>query len=397
MTAATPSRLLTPAFVLLAVATLAYFIADGMTLPATPLYVTDALGGGDVAVGLTVGAFGLTALILRPLSGSLADRRGRRPLLIGGSALFAIGMLGHLVAVSVPILIGMRVLLGAAEAFMFVAALTTASDLAPDERRGEAINYLSLSLYVGIAIGPLIGEALLDAAGFNAVWIAAAALAGLAVALAWRVPETKPAALDEAEEPAPNRSLFARFLHPAAIGPGLVLLAGTWGMGGFFAFLVLHARELGLDGAASLFLLYAGIVILLRAAMPWLPDRLGHARTAAFGLTAEFVGLLILGLAPGVASLYIGTAVFGFGATFMAPALLTMAVDRVGSSERGAVLGSTSAFIDLGFGLAPAVLGSVAAAFGYGAVFAVSAFVALAGVGLLALMRRRAPASAIPA
>jgi MYXO-CTERM domain-containing protein len=168
-------------------------------------------------------------------------------------------------------------------------------------------------------------------------------------------------------------------------------------MGGFFAFLVLHARELGLDGAGSLFLLYAGIVILLRAAIPWLPDRLGYARTAALGLTAEFIGLLILGLAPGVASLYIGTAVFGFGATFMAPALLTMAVDRVGSTERGAVLGSTSAFIDLGFGLAPAVLGSVAAAFGYGSVFAVSAFVALAGVGLLALMRRRAPASAIPA
>jgi MFS family permease len=397
MTAASPSRLLTPAFVLLAVATLAYFIADGMTLPATPLYVTDALGGSDVAVGLTVGAFGLTALILRPLSGALADRRGRRPLLIGGSALFAIGMLGHLVAVSVPLLIVMRVLLGAAEAFMFVAALTTASDLAPDDRRGEAINYLSLSLYVGIAIGPLIGEALLDVADFNAVWIAAAALAGLAVALAWRVPETRPPDLDPDDEPAPQRGLMARFLHPAAIGPGLVLLAGTWGMGGFFAFLVLHARELGLDGAGSLFLLYAGIVILLRAAIPWLPDRLGYARTAAFGLMAEFIGLLILGLAPGVASLYIGTAVFGFGATFMAPALLTMAVDRVGSTERGAVLGSTSAFIDLGFGLAPAVLGSVAAAFGYGAVFAVSAFVALTGVGLLALMRRRAPASAIPA
>ena len=262
MTAAAPSRLLTPAFVFLAVATLAYFIADGMTLPATPLYVTDALGGGDVAVGLTVGAFGLTALLLRPLSGALADNRGRRPLIIGGAALFGIAMLGHLVAVTVPILIVMRVLLGTAEAFMFVAALTAASDLAPEERRGEAINYLSLSLYVGIAIGPLIGEAILNVADFNAVWITAAALAAPGSLLAWRVPETKPAAVDQADERL-ERSFFGRILHPAAIGPGLVLLAGAWGMGGFFAFLVLHARDLGLDGAASLFLLYAGIVILL--------------------------------------------------------------------------------------------------------------------------------------
>ena len=60
------------------------------------------------------------------------------------------------------------------------------------------------------------------------------------------------------------------------------------------------------------------------------------------------------------------------------------------------MLGSTSAFIDLGFGLAGDI-GPVAAAFGYGAAFTVSAFVAVAGVGLLALMRRKANVAQVPA
>ena len=77
-------RLVTPAFVLISLATLAYFVAVGVVLPVLPLYVRGPLGGGDVSVGVTVGAFSVTALLVRPWAGRLADRRGRRlPMLIG--------------------------------------------------------------------------------------------------------------------------------------------------------------------------------------------------------------------------------------------------------------------------------------------------------------------------
>ena len=64
-------------------------------------------------------------------------------------------------------------LLGVGEAFFFVAAVAAISDMAPPERRGEAINIGSLSLYLGLAIGPFLGETILAASGFTAVWIAA--------------------------------------------------------------------------------------------------------------------------------------------------------------------------------------------------------------------------------
>ena len=67
-----------------------------------------------------------------------------------------------------------RALLGAGEGFFFVASLAAASDIAPEARRGEAISFLSLSLYLGIAIGPPIAEAMLAAGSYKAVWLAPA-------------------------------------------------------------------------------------------------------------------------------------------------------------------------------------------------------------------------------
>ena len=111
-----------------------------------------------------------SAFILRPVAGRTADRRGRRPLLIGGALHFAAVTAAHVFTTELTILIALRLLLGAAEAFFFVAGFAARADLAPPGRAGEALSFNSLSLYLGIAIGPLLGELLLDNGGFRLAW-----------------------------------------------------------------------------------------------------------------------------------------------------------------------------------------------------------------------------------
>jgi len=142
----TRPRLVTAEFVRLGVAALAYFFADGVLLPTVPLYVEGPLGAGDIAVGFAVGSFSATALLLRPWAGRIADRSGRRPLMIIGAATFAVSVAGYGLADAVPVLVVLRLLTGVGEAFFFVGAVTAMSDLAPPERRGEAISLFSLSL-----------------------------------------------------------------------------------------------------------------------------------------------------------------------------------------------------------------------------------------------------------
>ena len=383
------SRLLTPAFLAVSLASLAYFIADGITIPILQKFVVGPLEGDRVAVGIAYGAFSLTALVLRPLAGSFSDRRGRRPLIVGGAALFAVGVLGHLVATTIPILLVMRLVMGAGEAFVFVGVLSAVSDLAPEGRRGEAISYFSLSLYLGVAIGPFIGEALLGEDRFAAVWIASAVMAGVAVLFGVRAPETRAAALDApgATNAVPLRG-WRSIIHPGGILPGLVLLASTTGMGGFFAFGKLYADSLGMDGAGPVFATLAVIVITFRSLMPWMPDRLGARRAASIALTFNAVGMVIIGLWTDPVGFYAGTAVFAFGVCFAFPALSTLTTLSVPPGERGAALGTFSAFLDLGFGAAPVLLGFVAQAAGFSAVFLASAVVAASGLVLLAATRR---------
>jgi MFS family permease len=376
---------ISPPFVALAIATLAFFVAGGIVLPVASLYAKGPLETDAAGVGVALGSFSIAALVMRPFVGWASDRFGRRPLLIGGSAVTVVALLLHLPATSVPSFVAVRALLGVGEAFFFVAALAAAADLAPANRRGEAISFLSLSLYLGLAIGPVIGETVLGLTTYAGVWLLAAIVAGVAAGLSWITPETAPGA----EPGVAAQSRRGRFIHPAGIFPGLLIMSGIWGMGGFLAFLPLHAVKLGLSGAGPALALFAGIVIALRILGARLPDRLGAARLSGAALAVSALGLAILGLAPGIGGLLLGTAVFAVGVAFTFPALMALAVSRVPPAERGSVVGTASAFLDVAFGIAPASLGLIADASGYPGAFLVSAIIA-AGGSLLLVIRRDA-------
>ena len=223
--AAPNARLLTPAFLGIAASVLGFFVASGMFLPSTPRFTAGPLHGDDVAVGLVIGSFSVSSLLLRPFAGRWADRRGRRIMLIVGSAMQVLAAAGHLVATSIERLIVMRLLLGAAEAVFFVGAMAAATDLAPERRRGEAVSLISTALYVGVAVGPVLAEWLYAANGYAAIWLTAVGISILAIIISWFAPETLPVAARGTGDDEGS------LLHRRGIVPGLLVLCGAWGMG----------------------------------------------------------------------------------------------------------------------------------------------------------------------
>jgi MFS family permease len=366
-----PDRLFTPAFITLTLSELAYFTAAGLIIGVTPFFVTGPLGSSEAGLGVVAAAFSITTLLLRPYAGRLSDRRGRRPLLIGGALLCAAVLLGHLVATSMVVLVGLRLLLGVAEAFFFVAGFAALADLAPRGRTGEALSYNSLALYLGIALGPIAGQVLLDAGGFGWAWMGGFVLAAIAAGLAVRLPET--AARLEPDAPAPP--LF----HRAAIGPGLALFTGVAAMSAFLLLAGPRAERIGLDGWSLTFLLFGGVVVACRIAFARLPDRVPPRVLGAAALALAAIGLSITAILPGVPALLAGSAILAVGVAFMTPALFAATFNVVPPSERGAAAGTASLFIDLGFGIGPLVAGLIAAGGGIPAAFAAAAGVAALG------------------
>jgi predicted MFS family arabinose efflux permease len=381
-------RLFTAAFLRLSFGDLAYFTAAGVAIYALPPYVTGPVGSDKAGAGLAFGAFAVTALVLRPFAGRLSDSRGRRPLLVGGALLGAAMMFLTAFADTLPLVVVLRLALGVAEAAFFVAAFAALADLAPPSRLGEALSYNSLGLYLGLTLGPPLGELLVRSIGFTAAWYGAAVLLLMAASIIHGIGETRTPRSD-AEEP-------TSLIHWKAVPPAIGFLASVIPMGGFLAFAALHADGVGLRPTSLPLAVYGAVVVVGRIAFAKVPDRLPPLPLGAVALTTIATGMSVMALWSAPAGVLVGAALVGVGVTFSTPAFFSAIFATAKPSERGAASGVASACIDIGFGGGPIVLGLAAESLGISWAFGVGAGVALAGVAwtisLSRLWLRRVPA-----
>lgn len=374
MSPSSGDRLISPLFALITVAGLAYFLAIGSLLPVLPRYVEDVLDGGGFEVGLVVGAFAVSAALVRPAAGRLGDLVGRRTMAAGGAAIAAVSIVPLGLVKAVWFLVAIRLVTGLGEAGFFIGAATAAQDLAPDDRRGEAASFFSIAIYGGLAFGPTVGEYLYRHQGPGANWAFAAGGCAVASVLSSFVPRD----LGRVADPPPRRGI----LHPAAVLPGSVLLLGLFGFTAFSAFVPLYVDEIGLDDAGPFFLLYGVIVLVVRIVGARLPDRLGPVRTSSIALVAIATGIATVAAVASVAGLWIGTVLLAIGMSLLFPALFTLAVNNAPSDERSHAVGTFSLFFDLSQGLGAPILGIVVTVTGAER----SAFVAAAAVAVIGLV-----------
>jgi predicted MFS family arabinose efflux permease len=373
-------RLVTAAFIRLAIADLAYFTATGVAIYALPLWVTGPVGSDTSGAGLAFGAFAVSALILRPIAGRMADTWGRRPLLLGGALLSALGMLGTAYAHSLVTVVLLRLLLGVAEAAFFVASLAALADLAPPSRMSEAISYNSLGLYLGLAFGPPLGELLVRVAGFTAAWYGAAVLSLIAVVVA--------AGIKEAGSRSASTAGRAKLIHWKAIPPALGFFASVAAMGAFFAFGSLQADAVGLVPVSTPLFVYGLVVVAGRLSLARVLDRFPALLLGAVALAIIGGGLMIMALWSTPIGMVLGAAVMAFGVTLSTPAFFSAIFATAKPSERGAASGTASVFLDLGIAGGPILLGLAAQASGIPFAFGAAAGVTFAGcVWILALFR----------
>ena len=347
------ARLFTRRFLLLCAASLAYFVALGSTWPVVPAFVEHDLGGGAVAVGLSVGAFGFSAALLRPVIGPLGDRRGRRFLLVLGSVGVSTSLLLLVPATSVAMVVAARLMLGMGEAAFFIGITSAIQDQCPPDRRGEATSYFTVTLYLGLAIGPALGERLMETSGADRAFVVAALLGLVPLMLIGAAP-------GRPVEP-PDVPLLRWRLHRAALRPGLMLFIGLMAYSGFLAFMALHAAEMGVASTGTVFALFATIVVSVRLLGARLPDRLGALTTTRLSMGFTSAGMLVISLWTDPTGVIVGVVVMAIGQCFLFPALFTMVVETAPDSARSHAIGSFSMSFDLAMAIGPLLVGAVVA------------------------------------
>jgi MFS family permease len=360
------ARLVTRPFVLVTGVALIFFVYVGMMVPIVPLFIEGPLDAGEFGIGLTVAVFAITAIAARPMVGRIADRFGRRVLMVGGALIAAAGGALSAHVDTLWQLLACRGLMGIGEASVFVGAATLIADMSPRARRAEGASYFSVAVFGGLGIGPILGEWMLDGDQFARAFTFASlfAVAGAVVALFVPSRVVSPDAdldadgvvVDDLTATGGKRPL----IHPVALLPGLVLACSVAGFAAFSAFIPEYSRDVGLSESGGLFAVYAVVSLAVRIVGARWPEQLGPRRAVTIGIGNILVSLSILALFPTTGALWVAAAVMGVGVAFNYPSLMALTINRASDRDRAMAVSSFTMFFEVGSAVGGLVIGSFA-------------------------------------
>ncbi len=356
------------------------FASYCLTLAALPTYAVQG-GAGESTAGIVTAVLLAVTIAVQAVVPALTARFGQARVLVAG--MVALGAPSPLYAVDdgllwLSLLSAVR---GVGFAVLTVLGATLAAQVAPAERRGEAIGIYGLAIAVPNMVAVPAGVALvLDGHAGWLAWLAASPLLGL-----FLVPT-----LVRAMPPQEVRGAAGagRIAAMAALAPSVVLFVVTLAGGGLVTFLPIERPDGALATAALLLFGLTGAITRWRAGL--LADRLGSRRLLPLALCLGAVGLAVVaaGLVAGDAWVLVGAAVFGAGFGAVQNLTLLAAFARAGEGGATAASAMWNASFDAGMAVGALALGIVAAGIGLpwtyalvGALLAAFLPIALASTG----------------
>ena len=355
-------RLWTKNYIMLTITALLLFSGFYLLMPTLPMFIKQ-LGGSESQVGFIIGAFTISAVIIRPIVGGLMDRYGRRIFIISGLLFFAITMYFYNWVTGIIFLVALRILHGISWAIATTSIGTAVTDVIPESRRGEGMGWYGLAMTLGMALGPILGLWVAKSFSFHYLFLLCTALALIAFMLAF---STKIPAIQHTQKK--PISFFEKSVLPIAI----VTFFLSFTFGGITTFLPLFAAKIQVD-VGIFFLVYAATLTVIRPLAGKISDKYGEGAIIVPALFTLIVALLVLTFTKGIVGLVITGILYGIGFGSAQPAL-QVAILKLAPPEKMGVANATflTAF-DLGIGLGSIILGFVLQLMGYKMLFIVCA------------------------
>ncbi len=324
----------------------------GVILPILPFYAT-SLGATPFELGMLTSVFAFMSLLFGPIAGKMADKYGRKKVLLAGTASFFIGYLIFAFTHSLQAAFLARAMEGVAAAAIFPACISLLSDFTTEQQRGKAMGLVAMSFSLGFIIGPAFGG-LAAAISVQTAFLLSALFAALnfaSVLLQVREPVEKAESKDLAQK---EVSLLEHISSPVLF---LFLSSAitTFMIGGLDAVLALSTSErLGFTSAeVGILFTYIGVLILtMQFVASHAINRFGEKRLIPVGLALSGLGFFLLEFAGGWPMLMLALGVFVAGNAAVFPSVTSLITKKV-TGKRGAVLGLNSSFQSAGQLLGP--------------------------------------------
>ena len=374
-------------------------LAISQILPFLPLYISQLGVTSHEALsmwsGLTFSVTFLISAIVSPMWGSLADRKGRKLMLLRASLGMAIAILLQAFATNVWQLFLLRGVMGLTSGYIPNAMALVASQV-PRERSGWALSTLSTAQISGVIGGPLMGGFIADHVGLRAVFCITAALLVVSFLVTLFLIKEGVRPTIKKSERLSGKAVFASLSHPALV---ISLFFTTMVIqlcnGSIGPILALFIKSMVPDSSNIAFLsgLIAsvpGISALISAPrLGKLGDRIGTERILM--ATLIFAVVLFFAMSWVTTPLQLGVLRFllGFADGAMLPAVQTLLVKYSSEQITGRIFGYNQSFMYLGNVAGPLMGATVSAMAGFRWVFIATASIVLINIWQLAIALRR--------
>ncbi len=368
-------------------------------VPLLPLYLTEHLNASVKLVGAVVAAFALVETFLKAGWGSVADRVGRRPLIVAGLLLSSVAPLLMSVLRNPVLFVPLRLIDGAGSSALWPAASAIMADKTPRDQRATAMGTLNLFFLSGLAFGPALGLFVVGlthsyATGFylaSGLMIAAAVWGSVALrdaATPHLAPPVTAVGGDHGDDQSSHRSREGR----AQFSPLLITMLGVafvqmFGVGLLAPILAIYAKQVvGLSEQVIGILFLLGVLSVAIASVPagQLADRWGKRKAVVWGMAIGSAGMWMLPISPRLDVLAVGAVLLGIGYALSSPAWHALVSELAPPGRIGFAMGAAQTAEGLGLVLGPLLGGVLWDASGHVAPFVASA--SLLSVSTVALI-----------
>ena len=361
--------LFTPHFLLLWCYAFVTFFSAFQLLPTFPLHILD-LGGSQAQAGWFLAVYTFSSAFAAPVMGSIADRVGRRRMLITASILFIAFSLLYGYVTRLPLLLAVGAIHGALWSGILSSSSAIMSEYIPESRRMQGFAFWGLASNSAIAVAPAIG-----------LWV---------FHFGWPVLCLEMAALSVIMT---LGALLQRTHHRSATGPARLADVWDWhvvavttsltalavGYGGLTSYAAIFSRQQHITPDSLYFTFFAVTNALVRIVTSHLGDRFGYRVILYPSLLLVPVAFALLAFTTQRWEMILSAVIFGIGFGSAYPAFVTFVLANTDSARRARTFGSIIWAFDTGIGTGSLVIGTIGARYGLS-----TGFLAAAGISSLA-------------
>jgi MFS family permease len=365
--------------------------------PVLPLFASH-LGADPAEVGMVAAVSALSGVLFSIPAGLMADRFGRRRILILASVMFATIPFLYLMVEQIWQLAIVRFLHGFATPAFLPVGMAFVSDLYRAER-GEKMGWFSTATLLGRFCAPVAGGAILSAVTllgdmrFDAVYVLCGAMGLVALWMTLRMPVVEEHHLERRTWKGIREGFLEVISSRVIITTSMVEAAILFAYGTFETFVPLSAQKAGISTTAIGIMLSAQVLTLAvtKPVMGRFSDKHGRKAQIFYGGVMCALCMCAFGLSSSFEALFAASILLGLCLSIVTSATSALIADASRCEDRGAAMGVLGSIMDIGHTTGPLAAGIIAGYFGFGYAFiAAGGLVVVMALCFLLFMGRQA-------